>query len=624
MRTDPLALIRGATEFVTVIYGPAVTFAFPDVKVEAYKRSVLHLNLISAVDGSALNWCEQHTLRELMSEDLLFAKISEPEMTVINFDDHFRDRTGEVERGHIEVFPKLWNLRPYDKTNGEITRVPRLVAAYHKVREETKDWGDYEKLPEEIPEFPLIRRMLLGAFSVVQTPRLRAFETNERRIGNFKGTMDPYFVGRNAAVLQYTRFAYTDQATRRRISNAATPKPGRFDEEWAGLHLAPMKMRGRTELPEASLNLTRVKSKLKVGGTLQARIFLAPFGCEEIKMVHGEEKDRSAGTLIIPKFPEGTDNDKQGPSSSKKDMSEGDDGQRGSRQAEEPMQQDASQAGGEDDRASTGGVSSLDFNIFSDLEKNADTLETTEPADEGVSTLEPPTAFTEMKRNLPESSSPGNSKNNGQKNLMESPRSRRIEGSARVPFLGTLPEEEWEVHHRDHENRTGCKLDRVAFMEEVWTVVQSYGTQSILKTGLNRPLMREVLDKLDECKGRLSELLIDSATDESEANSPIKMTPQDDKGEVVYLSRTRKGTMRSNLVIDKINEMKMKLGSRVMPRRIGKTKVDSEISMKAVNSAKRKRVEEAMDLGQGDYQLPGTNRMLTDVALVALVDTWRC
>ena len=57
--------------------------------------------------------------------------------------------------------------------------------------------------------------------------------------------------------------------------------------------------------------------------------------------------------------------------------------------------------------------------------------------------------------------------------------------------------------------------------------------------------MREVLDKLDECEGRLSELLIDSATDESEANSPIKMTTQEDKGEVVYLSRTRKGDMLS-------------------------------------------------------------------------------
>ena len=118
-RTDPLSLIRGATEFVTVIYGLAVTFAFPDVKVEAYRRSVLHLNLISVVDGSALNWCEQHAPRDLMSEDLLFANISEPEMTAINFDDRLRDRMGEVDRGHIEVFPKLWNLRPYDKTKAK-------------------------------------------------------------------------------------------------------------------------------------------------------------------------------------------------------------------------------------------------------------------------------------------------------------------------------------------------------------------------------------------------------------------------------------------------------------------------------------------------------------------------
>ena len=46
----------------------------------------------------------------------------------------------------------------------------------------------------------------------------------------------------------------------------------------------------------------------------------------------------------------------------------------------------------------------------------------------------------------------------------------------------------------------------------------------MLKTGLNRPLMWENLDKLDECQGRMSELLIDSATDESEANSPTKVT----------------------------------------------------------------------------------------------------
>ena len=110
-------------------------------------------------------------------------------------------------------------------------------------------------------------------------------------------------------------------------------------------------------------------------------------------------------------------------------------------------------------------------------------------------------------------------------------------------------------------------------------------------------------------------MLIDSATDESEANFPIKMTPQEDTGEVVYLSRTRKETMRSTLVIDKIIEMKMKLGSKVIPRRAGKSRVDSEISIKAVNSAKKKRVGEVIDLGQVDDRLPGRDRMLTDVAM---------
>ena len=74
--------------------------------------------------------------------------------------------------------------------------------------------------------------------------------------------------------------------------------------------------------------------------------------------------------------------------------------------------------------------------------------------------------------------------------------------------------------------------------------------------------------------------------------------------------------MQSKLVIDKINEMKMKLGSKVILRKAGKTKMDSRISIKAVNSAKGKRVEEAMDLGQSDDRLPGTDRMLTDVAMV--------
>ena len=81
------------------------------------------------------------------------------------------------------------------------------------------------------------------------------------------------------------------------------------------------------KLPEASLILTSVRKEMKVGGVLQTRTFLAPFGCEEIKVVHGEEEDKSAGTLLIPRFHEEADNDEQGPSNSNKDKSEGDDGQ---------------------------------------------------------------------------------------------------------------------------------------------------------------------------------------------------------------------------------------------------------------------------------------------------------
>ena len=38
--------------------------------------------------------------------------------------------------------------------------------------------------------------------------------------------------------------------------------------------------------------------------------------------------------------------------------------------------------------------------------------------------------------------------------------------------------------------------------------------------------------------------------------------------------------MRLKMMIDRINEMKMKLGSKMTLRKAGKTKVDSEISIK--------------------------------------------
>ena len=106
--------------------------------------------------------------------------------------------------------------------------------------------------------------------------------------------------------------------------------------------------------------------------------------------------------------------------------------------------------------------------------------------------------------------------------------------------------------------------------------------------------------------GRKSELLIDSATDEVETNSSIKMNHQESNEEVVYLFRTPKGTMPSKTLIDMINDMKMKLGSKLTLRKTEKANVYSESPTETANSAKRKRTEDAVEIGQGNDRLPGT------------------
>ena len=73
------------------------------------------------------------------------------------------------------------------------------------------------------------------------------------------------------------------------------------------------------------------------------------------------------------------------------------------------------------------------------------------------------------------------------------------------------------------------------------------------------------------------------------------------------------------MVIDKTNDMKMKLGNKVTIRKTVKTKEDSEISVKAMNSVKRKRVEEVADMVQGNDRLPGKDRTLIDVTMVRLI-----
>ena len=100
-----------------------------------------------------------------------------------------------------------------------------------------------------------------------------------------------------------------------------------------------------------------------------------------------------------------------------------------------------------------------------------------------------------------------------QRLLHESPRRRKIEESMRVSFLKTLPEEEWERYQGELECKTGATWSRVNFMERSWDMIKRYGTQSIMKVGLNQPLMREVLEKI--MNSMESDVLTESVTEDS-------------------------------------------------------------------------------------------------------------
>ena len=202
----------------------------------------------------------------------------------------------------------------------------------------------------------------------------------------------------------------------------------------------------------------------------------------------------------MPKLPVETTNDEQGPSGSWTNEKR-DDTKKEYRQPEEPMEQNSDQAGRDDDKAESRGVSSLDFNISDEDEEGTETLTgTTEAAVDETSMLEPPSAIFNAVHRLPASSFPGKNESIMKKffdGVSAQEKNRRRSPST---FLGNPAKKEWVGHHRDHENRISCGIDKYAFMEEVWPLVQWYETQSLLKTYQNRPLMQETLDKLDECK----------------------------------------------------------------------------------------------------------------------------
>ena len=204
MRSDPIGIIRGLEEVVTCIYRPAVTYAFPDPLVTAYCYSVTHLSLISILDGTTLNWCQQEVLRAQMSNTVLFGKVKDPELMVYSFRRQLQCRMGGKQGGPIETYPKFWNLNPLTASGQEVLRIPVWMKSFELVKRELKAILEKEVLPTSIPEFPTVRRMTLGMNSSLVVPSLFARVAAEGQQREFTDGWDPLFIGYTASVYFHT------------------------------------------------------------------------------------------------------------------------------------------------------------------------------------------------------------------------------------------------------------------------------------------------------------------------------------------------------------------------------------------------------------------------------------
>ena len=299
MRSDPMAIIRGLEEVVTCIYGPAVTYAFPDPVVTAYRYSVTHLSLISILDGTTLNWCPQEVLRAQMSNTMLFGKVKDPELMVYSFRGQLQCRMGGKREGPIETYPKFWNLNPLTASGQEVLRIPAWKKSFELVKRELEAILEKEVLPTSIPEFPTVRRMTLGMNSSLVVSSLFARAAAEERQREFTDGWDSLFIGYTAAVYFHTsdikKNSWTVQAKKMRGS-----MPPNFEVREvlrtlarAGLeNMLPVWDDGRMIVEDGHIAL---KAEMKFA----TRRYRAPYGLEQVEMrQEGKELD-AAGPLYV-------------------------------------------------------------------------------------------------------------------------------------------------------------------------------------------------------------------------------------------------------------------------------------------------------------------------------------
>ena len=515
------------------------------------------MSLISVLDATTLNWCQQEVLRAQMSNTVLFGKVKDPELVVYSFRGQLQCRMGGKREGPIETYPKFWNLNPLTADGQEILRIPAWTKSFELVKKELEAILEKEALPASIPEFPIVRRMTLGMNSSLVIPSLYARTTTEEQQKEFTDGWDPLFIGYTAAVYFHTSDAkispWTTQA--KKMRGSLPPKFEARDAlrtlEQAGLvNKLPVWDDGRIIVNEGHITLRDDEI------LLATRRYRAPHGLEQVKKrQEGKELDAAGPLYVALTEHRGTNPTTPSP------LSVDTPGDKRSGTVEDRFRRILER------REAESGDESMDETL-SEAGEDMEVGNTPEqkPAEEEFTAQEllkdlseenwadtPTPPLTSSPRKDPELSLTSENPNMGMIFLSAERREKNTFEGNRDAFLGTLDKDAWQEFLSDFSREVDEDTTLDNFKEELWDTVVKFGEPVLMGTGLEEKARGELLSKMVEWRETSRKTREDKCKDSS--------TPKQ-KTDNKIIKYTRGDKVGTSNMIKSTNILKARAGGR--------------------------------------------------------------
>ena len=171
----------------------------------------------------------------------------------------------------------------------------------------------FRPLPDQCPQYPPIRRMLLGVTSPVIAPRIGAARDAEEKMRKWSEGKEPRFISWNVAAMHTFEFTFPDAWSLKKIKAPPSSRPGVSVDVWNDVYIladdwSPSKWPGEVEVIPLEV------AKECRGGTYMRVDELAPYSDESVEFLVNDELFYHAGDLTVPAWPDSDMDMRQGSS----------------------------------------------------------------------------------------------------------------------------------------------------------------------------------------------------------------------------------------------------------------------------------------------------------------------